>query len=1149
MVVFPITIDGRPAVLEIKNVESASDKLGDSLGALAAVVGRLEARLEEQAKATKQATQATKEETKATEEEARAQKDAEKAIKDAVSAKEAKRRATENSREAIRRATAENERYENSVDGIRRGMIGARGALLGLVAVGGLSLGLRGATTLLGEYSEKTAVLGVVSRATAEDQARLGRQALLLGESTRYTASQAVDAQIALARAGLQANEVLGATPAVLALATVGQVSLGEAATYTANSLRQFGIDASQAERVADSLVIVSNRANTDVRQMAEALAYAGPVAKAAGRSLEETAAAIGVLGDAGITGSMGGTNLRGMLSDLLSRNDVTERALARLGLTFEQVNPLTQDLASLFQTLRERGFGATEAIEIFGDRNAAAALVMADNVAKLRELTAAQSEFSGEAMKGAEVIEGNLKGAYLGLASAVEGATLKKGGGFLGDLLRGVIDTSTDAVRVLFGLSQETQRVGLMGQVAAVGIGTLTASLLALGAAKVIGGVVALGTALSTSLATFIPLVLLSNPVGLLTGGLVALTATVGAGYFAWDAYADSAERSRLAFVALRNEAEGFRKSLDDVAAATSRVRDLRISEHNGNVDLSSQGFLDRATAHMESATAWEGMLRTLRAKRDSGWAPDRASAAAGLSMDAVAGILGEEETRRIRLGAKSAALGIPQQTVELAETWGGSGGADWARAEIAGMEAAIAAVIEHEKAREASARSMAAETAEKERARQTDYAAAAERAKSTLELEKVLELEQRRIDLMASGDSAGMLRLEFGERYADQIKSMGDAAGAVLDRLVALAQARKRLDDAANDAQKKRAMIAAEERAAEARRTAAERSIAGLDDTLSLESRRFDLLRSGDMEQQIRFETQREFADALFYGGEAAEAQAEALVQLRLRHIELEDQMRRSELHGPEAPGAPAVDDTALRTLSDLADQRAMFGMTPDQRERRQMELQMLQSGASGDQIEQAGRLVDELQALRQIETVAFGIGDALAGGLERAVFQGGKLRDILRATALDIYQVMFRSLVSQPIASGVGSGLSGLFGSIFAPGASGAGEFVGPPRPFASGGFPEIITRPTTFAMRGGREGIAGESGPEWAIAPLRRTSRGELGVSIAEGAPRGGDSIVIQNTFNGVPDQQTAQLAAARVRTQMERALRDRRGPRS
>src|SRR5690606_8166796 len=58
---------------------------------------------------------------------------------------------------------------------------------------------------------------------------------------------------------------------------------------------------------------------NTSVDQLGEAMKLAAPAAHAAGMSLGETSAALGVLADSGIKGSMAGTPMNAILRDLIA--------------------------------------------------------------------------------------------------------------------------------------------------------------------------------------------------------------------------------------------------------------------------------------------------------------------------------------------------------------------------------------------------------------------------------------------------------------------------------------------------------------------------------------------------------------------------------------------------------------------------------------------------------------------------------------------------------------------------------------------------------------------------------------------------------------------------------------------------------------
>lgn len=122
---------------------------------------------------------------------------------------------------------------------------------------------------------------------------------------------------------------------------------------------------------------------------------------------------------------------------------------------------------------------------------------------------------------------------------------------------------------------------------------------------------------------------------------------------------------------------------------------------------------------------------------------------------------------------------------------------------------------------------------------------------------------------------------------------------------------------------------------------------------------------------------------------------------------------------------------------------------------------------------------------------------------------------------------------------------SGFDGLWGALF-PSANGNAFSGGRQLAFANGG---VVTRPTTFAMRGGT-GLMGEAGPE-AIMPLTRIG-GKLGVMAAgggsggvtvhftvnaQGASKGVDELItdaLQRATPGIVNRSVAAVADSRNR---------------
>lgn len=338
--------------------------------------------------------------------------------------------------------------------------VGARFVSLGSQAsaaakrVGGLFAGIssviaaRNAIREISSYESALVTLGAVSRATTAEQRLLNEVARETGSRTRFSATQSAEGLLFLARAGFEVREQIAALPATLNLAQVGLLELGESADIASNVVSQFGLEASRTNEVVDSLIIVSNRANTDVRQLAEALVYAGTVSASLGNSVQTTSAALGVLGDRGIQASKAGTNLRGVQAALLEENDKLLRVLARLDIAYDDVNPEEKGLIEIFERFNRAGLGASDAVSLFGRRNAAAALILSDSTDRMRELVSATEEFKGEAEEIAQRQAQTLIGRFKAMTSALSEAALASGDrGLLGGL-KNLVTGFTNLIR-----------------------------------------------------------------------------------------------------------------------------------------------------------------------------------------------------------------------------------------------------------------------------------------------------------------------------------------------------------------------------------------------------------------------------------------------------------------------------------------------------------------------------------------------------------------------------------------------------------------------------------------------------------------------------------------------------------------------------
>ncbi|WP_097497370.1 phage tail tape measure protein, partial [Escherichia coli] len=190
-----------------------------------------------------------------------------------------------------------------------------------MASVGAAGVGIAAAGTMAGvkllmpgyEFAQKNselqAVLGVAK--DSAEMAALRKQARQLGDNTAASADDAAAAQIIVAKSGADKNGILAQTPAILNMSLANKKTMEENATLLIGTKSAFGLADDKASHIADVISMTMNKSQATFEGLSDSLTYVGPVAKDAGVSLEETAAMLGALHDANISGSMAGTGSR----------------------------------------------------------------------------------------------------------------------------------------------------------------------------------------------------------------------------------------------------------------------------------------------------------------------------------------------------------------------------------------------------------------------------------------------------------------------------------------------------------------------------------------------------------------------------------------------------------------------------------------------------------------------------------------------------------------------------------------------------------------------------------------------------------------------------------------------------------------------
>lgn len=275
--------------------------------------------------------------------------------------------------------------------------------------------------------SQVAATMGITS--AADEFGVLSAAAKEMGESTKFSASQASEALNYLALAGYDAEKAVGALPTVLNVAAAGGMELASASDMITDAMSALGLETAQMSTFADQLAVTAQKSNTSVSQLGEAILTVGGTAKSLSGGVAEMNTALGILADNGIKGSEGGTALRNVILSLSAPTDTAAAALSKLGVeAFDssgKMKPLQEtfaDLGTALSSLSDQEKNAALS-DIFNkvDLKSVNAL-LGTSAERFDELSGYISDCSGAAAQMAATMDDNLKGDLTIMQSALEG-------------------------------------------------------------------------------------------------------------------------------------------------------------------------------------------------------------------------------------------------------------------------------------------------------------------------------------------------------------------------------------------------------------------------------------------------------------------------------------------------------------------------------------------------------------------------------------------------------------------------------------------------------------------------------------------------------------------------------------------------------
>ena len=355
--------------------------------------------------------------------------------------------------------------------------------LLGLGSLMAAPLAL--ATRTFASFDDSMRVVEAKAKLGGKSFDELRDKAKQLGRTTSFSASQVAGAMGELAAAGYNTDQIDQSIEATLNLARATNTELPRAAEVMTDLMQGFGMGADQSTRAADVMTAAVNGSAQTMEDLFESMKLVAPIARETGATIEETSAALGILANNGIKGSLGGTALKRAYLNLASESG--QQKVAEYGVKVldesGDMRPVVTIISELGEAVKDLGSGERIAAfdQIFG-RGAAASLAMARAGADYKNLLADIKAAGGQAEAGAKKMDAGIGGALRRLMSALEGMQIA-----IGEAIAGGVRKMAEALTWLSEkIALLTEQNAWLGEAFL----WLTAGVLGTGAALVAAGI-----------------------------------------------------------------------------------------------------------------------------------------------------------------------------------------------------------------------------------------------------------------------------------------------------------------------------------------------------------------------------------------------------------------------------------------------------------------------------------------------------------------------------------------------------------------------------------------------------------------------------------------------------------------------------------
>ena len=213
--------------------------------------------------------------------------------------------------------------------------VGRAAVVGGTVATLAIGYGAAQSARAYTEFNGQMKRVQAISGATKEEFITLEKEAMRLGATTKFTSSEAAAGMEKMALAGFSTNQILQSMPGVLDLSAASGEDLALVSDIMTDNLVPFNMTAEDTGRMADILAYTMSKTNVTVGMLGESFKYVSGSANTLGVNLEETTAALGLMGDQAIKSGQAGRGLDATFGKLAKNAS----ALKKIGIDIKKDN------------------------------------------------------------------------------------------------------------------------------------------------------------------------------------------------------------------------------------------------------------------------------------------------------------------------------------------------------------------------------------------------------------------------------------------------------------------------------------------------------------------------------------------------------------------------------------------------------------------------------------------------------------------------------------------------------------------------------------------------------------------------------------------------------------------------------------------